>query len=171
MKVILVMALTADGKIGRGPEDFPDWTGREDKRRFKEVTLAAGVVIMGSKTYDVIGKPLPGRKNIVLTRKAQRWSSSQSLVFTGESPEELLAGLERQGYQTVVLAGGATINSIFAEKNLIDEIQITYVPLIFGAGLSLFDGKIDMKLELKSHRELGTGHLLAEYRVIKSERR
>jgi dihydrofolate reductase len=44
MKVTLVMALTVDGKIGKSPEHFPDWTGKEDKRIFREqkkVSLSA----------------------------------------------------------------------------------------------------------------------------------
>ena len=62
MKVILLMALTVDGMIARSPEEFPDWTGTEDKRMFKKTTLEAGVLIMGAKTYDTIGRPLPGRR-------------------------------------------------------------------------------------------------------------
>jgi dihydrofolate reductase len=131
MKVILLMAQTLDGKIGRNSGHFPDWTGKEDKRLFVRITKAAGVLIMGSKTYDTIGGPLPGRKNVVLTRDQSRRSDSPELVFTGKSPRVVLADLQAEGYTTVVLAGGTVVNTLFARQGLIDEIMLTICPLFF----------------------------------------
>lgn len=167
MKVVLLMALTVDGKIARSPEEFPDWTGSEDKRMFKESTLKAGVLIMGSKTYDTIGKPLPGRKNIVFSRDKARVSMQKDLVFTSKKPRDLLAELRQDGYKTVVLAGGSQINTLFARDDLIDEIHVTYVPLIFGNGLSLFSESMTLKLELIDFRQLGSGQIFARYRVVR----
>jgi dihydrofolate reductase len=62
MKVTLIMAMTADGKIARHNRHFPNWTGRADKRMFKQLTTQAGVVIMGSGTFATIGKD---RKSVV----------------------------------------------------------------------------------------------------------
>lgn len=72
MKVILVAALTVDGKIGLTSDHFPDWTEPADKKLFMSVSKKAGVIIMGSKTFDTFGTPLPGRKHVVLTRNAGR---------------------------------------------------------------------------------------------------
>ena len=65
MTVTLLMALTLDGKIAKDPDHYPDWTGKEDKKLFAEISKKAGVVIMGSKTFDTFGKPLPNRKNVI----------------------------------------------------------------------------------------------------------
>ncbi len=62
MEVILLMAMTLDGKIARTRSELVNWTGKKDKQYFVKVTRNAGVVIMGSKTFDTIGYPLPGRK-------------------------------------------------------------------------------------------------------------
>ena len=167
MKVILIMALTIDGKIARDADHFPDWTGREDKLMFKETTQKAGVVVMGSKTYDAIGKPLPNRKNIVLTRKKTRWSVQGNLVFTGRTPAELLADLEKEGFQTVVLAGGSKINTLFIREGLIDEMYITFSPKIFGTGLSLFTEQLSLDLKLIDFKKLGSDEIFTRYRVIK----
>lgn len=167
MKVVLLMALTVDGKIARDPEDFPDWTGSEDKRMFKNATLEAGALIMGSKTYDTIGRPLPGRKNIVLSRDKSRVSRHEDLVFTSKNPREVLADLRRDGYDTVILAGGSQINTLFARDELIDEIHVTYVPRVFGYGLSLFSEPVSMMLELIDFKHLGSGQIFARYRVIR----
>lgn len=167
MKVILLMALTVDGMIARGSDHFPDWTGREDKRMFKEMTIKAGVLIMGSKTYDTIGKPLPGRKNVVMSRNKRRISRQKDLVFTDKHPRELLADLRREGFEVAILAGGSQINTIFAREDLIDEIHLTYVPQIFGTGLTLFSDSISLQLELIDFKQLGTGQIFARYRVIR----
>ena len=167
MKVILLMAMTVDGMIARDSEHFPNWTSKEDKMMFKEVTRSAGVLIMGSKTYDAIGKPLPDRMNVVLTRKKERISQQQNLVFTDRKPGELLADLEKEGYTEVILAGGSTINSLFAKENLIDEIQVTYTPKIFGQGLSLFTDRLSMDLKLIDSNNLGQDEIIARYRVVK----
>ena len=165
MKVVLLMAMTVDGKIAKDQHHFPDWTSSEDKRMFKAVTQKAGVMIMGSKTYDAIGRPLPDRKNIVLTRRKERWCDQGNLVFTGESPKVLLSNLTKEGYSTVILAGGAKINYLFAVENLIDEIHVTFSPVIFGTGLSLIGGQVSMTLELIDFKALNRHEIFARYRV------
>ena len=45
MKVTMLMALTVDGKIGKDAYHFTDWTGREDKRMFKQISLKAGATV------------------------------------------------------------------------------------------------------------------------------
>jgi len=167
MKVILLMALTVDGMIARSSDHFPDWTGREDKRMFKELTLKAGVLIMGSKTYDTIGKPLPGRKNVVMSRNKRRISQQKDLVFTDKHPRELLDDLRQEGFKVAILAGGSQINTVFAREDLIDEIHLTYVPQIFGTGLTLFSDSISMQLELIDFKQLGARQIFARYRVIR----
>ena len=67
MKIALIAALAEDGTIGsRGR--IP-WHISDALKRFKRLTLGHPV-IMGRKTYESIGKPLPGRTNIILTRVA-----------------------------------------------------------------------------------------------------
>ena len=168
MKVTLLMAMTADGKIGKSADHFQDWTGSEDKRMFKAMTHKAGVVIMGSKTFDTLGKPLPGRQNVVITRNKSRRSDWPNLIFTGQLPAEILSTLENKGFSHAILCGGATINLLFARANLIDEIVLTIVPKIFGTGLSLFQESIDLNLQLEALERLGAHLIVARYKVLKA---
>ena len=64
-RVYLVAAVAANGVIGSGGK-LP-WRLPEDLRHFKELTLGHPV-IMGRKTWESLGRPLPGRENIVVTR-------------------------------------------------------------------------------------------------------
>jgi dihydrofolate reductase len=167
MKVTLLMALTLDGKIGKNPNHYPDWTGKEDKKLFAGISHKAGVVIMGSKTFDTFGNPLPNRKNVILTRNKNRISEWENLIYTDKKPAEILKNLEKEGYSNAVLAGGATINSLFAREKLIDEIIVTISPKIFGYGISLFSDQISMELELKEVERVETDLVCLKYKVIK----
>ena len=165
MKLILLMAITADGKIARSADHFPDWTGSADKRFFARRSRAAGVVIMGSKTFDSMGKPLPARHNIVLSRNPARTGKPPDLVFTSRPPEEILADLASEGYSEAILAGGSRINTLFARRGLIDEVILTVSPLIFGDGLSLFALGLDLRLSLLDVQRLDEDLVMLHYRV------
>ena len=166
MKVILLMAMTVDGKIARNSHELVDWTEKEDKDYFIKITKETGVMIMGSKTYDTIGKPLPERKNIVMSRDPERKSVAPDLIFTHREPEKIIQELDAEGFEQVALIGGSRINSLFANKNLITEVHVTVAPRLFGTGLSLFDQPIDMELELIENSSIGLNHILLKYRVI-----
>ena len=167
MHVMLMVAITVDGRIARAADHYPDWTGKADKRFYVEVTKKAGVMIMGSTTFDTIGRTLPGRKSIVMTRNPQRHSDSADLVFTPDSPEKILSDLAAQGYAEAVVVGGAKINHLFAEQGLIDELILTVSPFAFGSGLSIFSVSIDLKLALKSVGQLDENTLCLRYAVLK----
>lgn len=167
MKIILVIALTVDGKIGLSSDHFPDWTEPADKQMFMRISKEAGVVIMGSKTFETLAKPLPDRKHVVLTRKKHHQSDEGQIVFTAKAPAEIVADLERQGYRQAVLGGGSRVNYLFAQAGLIDEIFVTFSPKIFGAGLSLFSDQIQMDLCLLETGKLGKHTVFARYKVIR----
>jgi dihydrofolate reductase len=65
--VSLIVAMTPEGVIGRD-NDLP-WRLPDDLKRFKALTMGRPV-IMGRRTWDSIGRPLPGRTSIVLSRSA-----------------------------------------------------------------------------------------------------
>ncbi len=168
IKTILLMAQTLDGKIAKHADHFPDWTGRADKKLFVRETRRAGAIIMGSKTYDTIGKPLAGRRNIVLTRNPERVSQWDNLVYTSQSPRAILEGLEKEGYERVVLAGGARINTLFAEAGLIDEVLVTITPLIFGQGIAMFEEGIVADLSLRRVIQLDPERICLHYRLLQT---
>ncbi len=66
MKIVLIAAVAEDGTIGHAGK-IP-WHIREDLQRFKRLTMGHPV-IMGRKTFQSIGKPLPGRRNLILSRQ------------------------------------------------------------------------------------------------------
>lgn len=167
MKIILLMAVTADGMIARDSMQPVDWTGKADKQYFVRVTREAGVMIMGSKTFDAIGRVLPGRKNIVMTRDKKRKSTDPDLIFTAKTPRQIVNSLIDQGFISAALIGGSVVNTLFLRERLIDEIHLTLVPQIFGKGLTLFSDSLDIRLNLFDVEKITKAHVLLKYRVIK----
>ena len=168
MKVILVMAQTLDGKIARSSDHFPDWTGAEDKKFFAEKSRGIGVMIFGRQTFETLPGLLPGRLHVVMSRKARKWEEkSKNLIMTCLRPSEILRKLEALGFREVLLGGGRVINSLFAEKSLIDEIFVTVSPLVFGKGLGIFRENIALDLSLVNCKNISNEVMLFHYKVKK----
>ena len=88
-RVVLVAAVAANGVIGaRGR--LP-WHLPEDLKHFKALTLGHPV-IMGRKTWESLGRPLPGRENIVVTRSAGYEAPGASVAASLEAALALCAG-------------------------------------------------------------------------------
>ena len=74
--------------------------------------------------------------------------------------------MDGRGFNTVILAGGSTINGLFLKENLINEIWLTVEPRVFGEGLSLFKGAdVDLKLEFIEYIQMDTNVLQIRYRI------
>jgi dihydrofolate reductase len=101
MILSIVAAMTENRVIGRNgamPWDLPD-----DRRRFRELTMGHAI-IMGRKTFEAIGHPLPGRRNIVLTRQIHYRAKGCDLAH------DFRSALERcEGSTEVFIIGGGEV--------------------------------------------------------------
>lgn len=112
----MIYAVSPEGVIGVGGR-IP-WRYPGDFRRFKRLTLGS-TVIMGRKTFESIGKPLPGRRNVVVT--------SRPLDVEGvERAATLEEAVARAGSDPVWFIGGARVYE--EAMPLVDVIDVTYVP-------------------------------------------
>lgn len=112
----MIYAQSPEGVIGVG--NAIPWRHPGDFRRFKRVTLGA-TVVMGRKTFESMGKPLPGRRNVVVTRAPIDVPGVECV----RSLEEALA---LAGDGDVWLVGGARIYE--EGMRYADVIDVTYVP-------------------------------------------
>jgi dihydrofolate reductase len=97
------------------------WRISADLKRFKKITMG-GTLIMGRKTFESIGKPLPGRVNIVLTKNKHY---RQAGIWTVRSADEALSLADCLGREVFVI-GGSSIYKIFwnnAERLYLTEIE------------------------------------------------
>ena len=117
MTVTLIAAVARNGVIGDAGT-IP-WRVPGEQAFFKATTLGH-TLVMGRATYDSIGRPLPGRTTIVLTRDPT-WSAEG--VLTAPSIEDALAQAEGD----VFVAGGAAVYAAalpYADEQLISEIDL-----------------------------------------------
>ena len=118
-EVIGIAAVARTGVIGTG-HDIP-WRIPEDWARFRALTTGH-VLIMGRKTFDSIGRPLPGRTTIVVTRDPG-WRAEGVLVASGL--DEAFAEAERSRPEKIFVAGGGEIYA--AAWSRLDTLEITEV--------------------------------------------
>ena len=119
----IIVAVSRNGIIGRDG-DMP-WRLSSDLKRFKALTSGKPVV-MGRKTYESIGKPLPGRPNVVISRQAV---IDQPDVSMAQSLPEALTIAEKIAVETgvgeICIAGGG---QVYAQAiGLADRMCVTHV--------------------------------------------
>jgi len=106
--ITLVVAVADSGVIGR--DNTLPWHLPEDLRRFKRLTLGKPVV-MGRKTFESIGKPLPDRRNIVVTRDANYHADGVTVVHDMDAA--LRAAAEAA---EIMVIGGAELFRMFLPR-------------------------------------------------------
>ena len=124
-RLVAVVARARNGVIGVD-NDLP-WRLSSDLKRFKALTMGKPM-IMGRRTWDSIGRPLPGREIVVLTRDPQFRAGGAHVAAT---PGEALATARRLAALTdapeIIIAGGGDVFRAFLPET--DVIEITEVAL------------------------------------------
>lgn len=111
MELALIVALAQNRVIGI--DNKLPWYLPNDLKYFKQVTMGK-TIIMGRKTYESIGKPLPGRTNIIITRQsgyqAPNANDSVKVVASLEAARELAENIALiNGQNEAMIIGGAEI--------------------------------------------------------------
>ncbi|ASP37721.1 dihydrofolate reductase [Bacterioplanes sanyensis] len=127
MSLALIVAKAQNHTIGR--DNKLPWYLPNDLKYFKQVTLGKPI-IMGRKTYDSIGKPLPGRTNIVITRQTDyqppQADESVRVVDSLEAAQQLAEQiLLINGQDEAMIIGGAEIYALALP--LVERMYITEV--------------------------------------------
>lgn len=147
-KVILYIAQSIDGYIAT-PTGSVDFLETADITLFEQeyATLLARIdtVIMGRTTFDQIPEfspneyPYPGLTAVVQTRRplisAEAVQTTTDIVAT-------VNALKAQPGQDLWLIGGASVITPLLDAGLVDELQITTVPVMLGTGIKMFAGQI-----------------------------
>jgi dihydrofolate reductase len=143
MKISLIAALDRNGVIGKGSE-LP-WKLSTDMRMFKERTTGKAV-LMGRKTFDSVGKPLPNRLNIVVTRDTAFQFPGVEVAHTLE--EGLRIARDRD-YSTLFVIGGGEIYLLALPHAM--EMVLTFVEAEVEG--DVFFPEIDWTLWQEVHEE------------------
>jgi dihydrofolate reductase len=117
MRLSLIAALARNRVIGR--DNQLPWRLSADLKHFKALTMGKAI-IMGRKTFESIGKPLPGRNNIILTRDRDFAASGCTVVHSIDEAMQI-AGDQNE----VMLIGGADLYQQFLPRA--DRLYLTEV--------------------------------------------
>jgi dihydrofolate reductase len=132
MLVSLIVAASENGVIGNNNK-LP-WSLPNDLQYFRKVTQGHPV-IMGRKTFESIGRPLPNRVNIVLTSK---YLDSKSCKVASSLPQALTMAMEASPDE-VFLIGGRDVFAAALEHSQVDRIYLTRVHANIEGDVSLPD--------------------------------
>lgn len=119
MKLSIIVAANLKGVIGK--ENALIWRLPNDLKRFKKLTMGKPI-LMGRKTFESIGKPLPGRTSIVITRDTDY--AVEGVVVAHSLPEAIDIARETGAGEAFVIGGGQIYQQALA---LADRIYLTRV--------------------------------------------
>jgi dihydrofolate reductase len=118
-KISLIVAISKNRAIGKDNKLI--WYIPEDLKRFRQIT-AGHVVIMGKKTFESIGKPLPNRTNIIITRDKEYRQPGCIIAYSVDEALYKARGLEKQ--EIFIIGGG----QIFEQTiHLADKLYLTII--------------------------------------------
>lgn len=117
MKIAMIAAMANNRVIGK--DNQMPWHLPEDLRHFKAMTLGKPVV-MGRKTYESIGRPLPGRHNIVISRQADLIIDGVTTV-TSFDDAKLAAG---DCEELVIMGGGQLYEMLLPQADILYLTEI-----------------------------------------------
>ena len=170
MSVFFVAVMSANGKISRSHTAHLDWSSKADLMWFKHITTKVGVVVMGKKTFDTLNSPLPRRLNVVMSHKSNR-QEIPNVLFTNMPPKFLVKMLKEKGFEDIAVVGGQSVFTLFLKEKLVDEMYLTYEPVII-EGIDFFSKlEEDVRMKVINTKSLDSGALVVHYKIVSWEKR
>ncbi|MGG6229332.1 dihydrofolate reductase [Tenacibaculum sp. SDUM215027] len=140
--ITLIAAIAKNNALGKDNDLI--WHLPADLKRFKKVTTGHAI-LMGRNTFESIGKPLPNRTSIIITRNNNYFIDGCLIANSIEQAIELVEGKD------AFIIGGAQVYKEALEQNLVDRLDITVLHHEFEA--DVFFPKIDKNIWKEVARE------------------
>lgn len=143
--VNIIVAVSENGVIGSNNDLV--FKISDDLKRFKQITTG-NTVVMGRKTFESIGKALPNRRNIVITRNTDFSNENVEVVSSIDKVLELTKD------DDIFIIGGGEIYRQFLDLKIVDKIYLTYICENVEKGDTFFSySKEDFNCEYTEERE------------------
>ncbi|PTX15078.1 dihydrofolate reductase [Pontibacter mucosus] len=172
-KLSLFIATSLDGYIAKPNDDlsFLKLVEKEgEDYGYAEFTSNIDTIIIGRKTYDWVHREIGtshydnGERDVYVITRTERPSVGRIKFYTGDLTE-LVQQLKSENGKNIYCDGGAEVINEFLKSDLIDELIISIVPVLLGAGTRLFkDGRPEQTLEFVTAKTFDTGLTQLHYR-------
>jgi len=172
-KLSLFIATSLDGYIAKPNDDlsFLKLVEKDgEDYGYAEFTATIDTIILGRKTYDYVLKEIGsshydnGHRDVYVITRTERPRTGKTTFFTGDL-SELVQRLKSESGKNIYCDGGAEIINELLNRDLIDELIISIIPVLVGNGTRLFkDGRPEQQLELVSAKTFETGLTQLHYR-------
>lgn len=172
-KLSLFIATSLDGHIAKPNDDlsFLKLVEKEgEDYGYAEFTSTIDTIIIGRKTYDYVLREIGashydnGERDVYVITRTERPSVGRIKFYTGNLTE-LVRQLKSENGKNIYCDGGAEVINELLKNDLIDELTISIVPVLVGAGTRLFkDGRPEQQLELVNTKTFDTGLTQLQYR-------
>ena len=164
MRTVLYLGLSVNGLITQANETHQ--VPPEILRDFAQRIQQAGNVVVGRRTFKLMiaqaQGAIPGVELVVVTGSGMKAGG----IATAASPQEALELLERKGYETALVGGGAALDASFLSHGLVDEIRLNVESILSSDGLPLdFDSGPATDLRLIDTRKLSESVVQLRYEV------
>jgi len=140
--IVIIVAIAKNGVIGKANGEMP-WHIKEDFQHFKKTTMGFPI-IMGRKSFESLGKPLPGRENIIVTRNTNlKYDFDGIKIFY--SLQDAVDYSRSLNKEKVFITGGGEIynQSIsFADEMIISHMKFDVVGEVKFPDFNVDDWKI-----------------------------
>jgi dihydrofolate reductase len=182
-KVRYYCAMSLDGFIAES-DDTLDWLlgydgsyegADAEGSGYERFYADVGSLVMGSTTYEWILAhvrewPYAGKPAWVLSSRALAPPAGEGAdvrIVAAEAPELIDEQRAAAGARDVWVVGGGNVASQFADHGLIDQVEVTVVPVVLGSGKPLFDRRLPGRpLQLLGARALPNGMVELRYEVV-----
>lgn len=172
-KLSLFIATSLDGYIAKPNDDlsFLKLVEKEgEDYGYAEFTTNIDTIILGRKTYDYVLKEIGssyydnGLRDVYVITRTERPRTGKTTFFTGKL-SELVQQLKSESGKNIYCDGGAEIINELLKNDLVDEFNISIIPVLVGSGTRLFkDGRPEQLFELVSAKTFDTGLTQLHYR-------
>lgn len=163
-KLVIYIASSVDGYIAQ-PNDDLSFLKRVEKEGedygYAEFIRNIDTIVLGRTTYDWVSKNAPGhygeKRTFVITH--QESPAEGNVTFYSGNLKELVQKLKEEDSEKHIFCdGGSSIINQLLKEDLVDELTISFIPVLLGEGVRLFpDGRPEQVLELQSAKSFDTG--------------
>lgn len=170
-RIILYITASLDQRIAE-PDGELEWltefpNSEKEDYGYKDLLASVDTVIMGGRTYreflnmDIIW---PYSEQMAYVVSHHNWGEKENVSFITENILETISELRNQEGKNILLVGGGELISMLLAADLINEMYITYIPVILGKGISLFpEQPRESKWKLTESKNFYSDILIVKY--------